>query len=203
MHRQPPSPARSMNQNQADLGIPRRFNRRGKCSSYRGAEFEYRSFRYRCRSRSSHGALKIEHSRLNRHHTSVVESGCGVRGRSAARLDPRPRVIHGCVRASIIWALIARRNVEISGRLIVERGPLINRESPRVSVHRPRSCRRSIPSSRTAALYDRKSSVTNRSGTKAYFFRSLRISFNAACLLRVDWTSTSRTSPSASTARQR
>src|SRR5271165_5371882 len=34
---------------------------------------------------------------------------------------------------------------------------------------------------RAAALYDRKSSVTNRSGTKAYFFRSLRISFNAAC----------------------
>src|SRR5271165_3429824 len=56
---------------------------------------------------------------------------------------------------------------------------------------------------RAAALYDRKSSVTNRSGTKAYFFRSLRISFNAACLLRLDWTSTSRTSPSASTARHR
>jgi len=55
----------------------------------------------------------------------------------------------------------------------------------------------------TAALYDRKSSVTNRSGTKAYFFKSLRISFNAACLFRLDWTSTSRTSPSASTARQR
>ena len=60
-----------------------------------------------------------------------------------------------------------------------------------------------IPSSRTAALYDRRSSVTNRSGAKAYFFRSLRISFSAACLLRFDWTSTSRTSPAASTARQR
>src|SRR5208337_1231863 len=58
--------------------------------------------------------------------------------------------------------------------------------------HRPRSCRRSIPISRTAALYDRRSSVTNRSGTKAYFLRSLRISFSAACLLRFDWTSTSR-----------
>src|SRR5271169_6738836 len=75
--------------------------------------------------------------------------------------------------------------------------------SARLFFHRPRSCRRSIPRSRTAALYDRKSSVTNRSGTKACFFRSLRISFSAACLLRFDWTSTSRTSPSASTARQR
>ena len=70
-------------------------------------------------------------------------------------------------------------------------------------LHRPRSCRRSIPRAWTAALYDRKSSVTNRSGTKAYFLKSLRISFNAACLFRLDWTSTSRTSPSASTARQR
>jgi hypothetical protein len=34
--------------------------------------------------------------------------------------------------------------------------------------------------------YDRKSSVSNRSGAKAYFFRSLRISFRAACLLRLD-----------------
>src|SRR5208337_4061613 len=75
--------------------------------------------------------------------------------------------------------------------------------SARLFFHRPRSRRRSIPRSRTAALYDRKSSVTNRSGTKAYFFRSLRISFSVACLLRFDWTSTSRTSPSASTARQR
>ena len=65
------------------------------------------------------------------------------------------------------------------------------------------SCRSSIPRSRTAALYDRKSSVTNRSGTKAYFFKSLRISFSAACLFRLDWTSTWRTSPSASTARHR
>jgi len=44
-------------------------------------------------------------------------------------------------------------------------------------------------------------------GSKArqigYFLRSLRISFNAACLLRLDWASTSRTSPSASTARHR
>ena len=54
-----------------------------------------------------------------------------------------------------------------------------------------------------AAPYDRKSSVTNRSGAKVYFFRSLRISFRAACLLCLDWTSTSRTSPSASTARHR
>jgi hypothetical protein len=60
----------------------------------------------------------------------------------------------------------------------------------------------SIPRTRTAALYDRKSSVTNRSGTKAYFLKSLRINFNAACLFRLDWASTSRTSPS-STARQR
>jgi hypothetical protein len=34
--------------------------------------------------------------------------------------------------------------------------------------------------------YDRESSVTNRSGANAYFFRSLRISFRAACLLRLD-----------------
>ena len=34
--------------------------------------------------------------------------------------------------------------------------------------------------------------MTNRSGATAYFLRSLRISFNAACLLRLDWTSTSR-----------
>ena len=38
------------------------------------------------------------------------------------------------------------------------------------------------------ALYDRKSSVTSRSGTKAYFFKSLRINFSAACLFRLDWT---------------
>jgi hypothetical protein len=37
----------------------------------------------------------------------------------------------------------------------------------------------------------------------AYFLRSLRISFNAARLSRLDWTSTSRTSPSTSTARPR
>src|SRR5271166_3217441 len=49
-----------------------------------------------------------------------------------------------------------------------------------------------MPRSTVAAPYDRKSSVTNRSGTTAYFLRSLRISFNAACLLRLDWTSTSR-----------
>ena len=48
--------------------------------------------------------------------------------------------------------------------------------------------------------YDRESSVTNRAGAKTYFSRSLRISFRAACLLRLDWTSASRTSPSASTA---
>ena len=44
---------------------------------------------------------------------------------------------------------------------------------------------------------------TNRPGMKAYFLKSLRIGFNAACLFRLDWTSTPRTSPSASTARQR
>jgi hypothetical protein len=32
---QPLSPAKSMNQNQADSGIPLRFNRKGKCSSVR------------------------------------------------------------------------------------------------------------------------------------------------------------------------
>jgi hypothetical protein len=37
-----------------------------------------------------------------------------------------------------------------------------------------------------AAPYDRKSSVTIRSGTKAYFFSSFRINFRAACLLRLD-----------------
>src|ERR1700721_1174628 len=41
------------------------------------------------------------------------------------------------------------------------------------------------------------------SGTKPYFFKSLRISFSAACLFLFVWTSTSRTSPSASTARHR
>jgi hypothetical protein len=30
--------------------------------------------------------------------------------------------------------------------------------------------------------------VTNRSGAKAYFFRSFRITLRAACLLRLDWT---------------
>src|SRR5271166_1782262 len=45
--------------------------------------------------------------------------------------------------------------------------------SARLFFHCPRSCRRSIPSSRTAALYDRKSSVTNRSGTKAFLFRRI------------------------------
>ena len=37
---------------------------------------------------------------------------------------------------------------------------------------------------------------------QAFFLRSMRISFSAARLLRLDWTSTSRTSPSASTARR-
>ena len=46
----------------------------------------------------------------------------------------------------------------------------------------PRSRRRSSPSSRAAEPYDRKSSVTNRSGAKAYLFRSLRINFSAASL---------------------
>jgi hypothetical protein len=41
------------------------------------------------------------------------------------------------------------------------------------------------------------------SGTKPYFFKSLRINLSAACLFRRVWTSTSSTSPSASTARQR
>src|SRR5271163_5317965 len=58
--------------------------------------------------------------------------------------------------------------------------------SARLFFHRPRSCRRSRPRARAAAPYDRKSSVTNRSGTNAYFLRSLRISFRAACLLRLD-----------------
>jgi hypothetical protein len=34
-----------------------------------------------------------------------------------------------------------------------------------------------------AGAYDRKSSVTNRSGAKAYFFRSLRISFQSGVLV--------------------
>src|ERR1700730_11839651 len=38
------------------------------------------------------------------------------------------------------------------------------------------------------------------SGTKPYFFKSLRMSFSAARLFLFVWTSTSRTSPSASTA---
>jgi hypothetical protein len=42
------------------------------------------------------------------------------------------------------------------------------------------------PKSRAAAPSERKSSVIIRSGTKAYFFRSLRTSFRAACLFRLD-----------------
>ena len=41
------------------------------------------------------------------------------------------------------------------------------------------------------------------SGTKPYFFKSLRINLSAARLFLLVWTSTSRTSPSASTARHR
>jgi hypothetical protein len=41
------------------------------------------------------------------------------------------------------------------------------------------------------------------SGTKPYFFSSLRINLSAARLFLLVWTSTSRTSPSASTARHR
>jgi hypothetical protein len=50
-------------------------------------------------------------------------------------------------------------------------------------------------------LYDRKSSVTNRSGTKAYFFKSLRISFSAACLFRLDWIPARRDNPRRADAR--
>jgi hypothetical protein len=45
--------------------------------------------------------------------------------------------------------------------------------SARLFIQRPRSCRCSMPRSRAAATYDRKLSVTNRSGAKAYFFRSV------------------------------
>jgi hypothetical protein len=45
--------------------------------------------------------------------------------------------------------------------------------------------------------------VINLSGTKPYFFKSLRMSFSAARLFLFACTSTSRTSPSASTARHR
>jgi hypothetical protein len=41
------------------------------------------------------------------------------------------------------------------------------------------------------------------SGNEAVFLEKLRISFSAARWSRLDWTSTSSTSPSASTARQR
>jgi hypothetical protein len=61
--------------------------------------------------------------------------------------------------------------------------------SARLFFHRPRSWRHSIPRSRAATPYDRKSSVIIRSGTKPYFLRSLRISFSAACLFRLDCTS--------------
>jgi hypothetical protein len=37
--------------------------------------------------------------------------------------------------------------------------------------------------------------VVHRSGANGYFCRSLRISFRAPGLLRVDWTSASRTTP--------
>ena len=45
--------------------------------------------------------------------------------------------------------------------------------SARLFFHRPRSRRRSSPSSRAAEPYDRKSSVTNRSGAKACLFHCL------------------------------
>ena len=45
--------------------------------------------------------------------------------------------------------------------------------------------------------------MTNWSGTKPYFFKSLRINLSAARLLRLVLSRTSRTSPSASTARHR
>src|SRR5512139_2929409 len=51
-----------------------------------------------------------------------------------------------------------------------------------------------MPRSRAAAPYDRRSSVINRAGTKPHFFNSLRMSFSAACLSRLAWTSTSRIS---------
>src|SRR5580700_9200217 len=53
-------------------------------------------------------------------------------------------------------------------------------------LRRPRSWRVLVPRSWAAALYERKSSVINRSGTNPHFFRSLRISFSAACLLGLD-----------------
>jgi hypothetical protein len=40
-----------------------------------------------------------------------------------------------------------------------------------------------MPRSRAAAAYDRKSSVTNRSGAKVYFFRSLAHQFQSGMLV--------------------
>ena len=40
-----------------------------------------------------------------------------------------------------------------------------------------------MPRSLAAGAYDRKSSVTNRCGTKAYFFRSLRNQFQRGVLV--------------------
>ncbi len=82
-------------------------------------------------------------------------------------------------------------------------GRTINGSYAELLRNRPRSWQFEIPRSLAAAAQERRSSVTSLSGTKPYFFSSLRINLSAACLFLLVWTSTSRTLPSASTARQR
>ena len=67
----------------------------------------------------------------------------------------------------------------------------------------PVSCMRENPNSRRAAPYEGSLSVTIDEGTYPCFLSSFRINLSAAALLRLDWTRQSRTSPPASTARQR
>jgi putative transposase len=73
------------------------------------------------------------------------------------------------------WHLDAR-DLGIEGRH--ERGRWRNNRAE--NSHQPTRRRE-----RTAAPYDLRSSVIIRSGTMAYFLRSLRISFNAACLFKM------------------
>ncbi len=75
--------------------------------------------------------------------------------------------------------------------------------SARLLLLPPLTCLPSIPRSRSAAPYDFSLSVTTAFGRKPCFFNNRRRSFEAARLFLRDWTSTSSTSPSLSTARQR
>src|SRR5208337_5428865 len=87
-----------------------------------------------------------------------------------------------------------RRNGVTTLKCATAHGPRSLTGLPPPKIYRP------LPSNRQDI---NSVSVDNRRASAGdEFFRSLRISFSAACLFRLDWTSTSRTSPSASTARQ-